>query len=218
MRTKFIGYFITKKRRWGLTPFSWINILLLFSALGYLFLNKSHQFLAEHAPVEAKILIIEGPLPEYAITEVLHEYYSQNYDLIVLTGGPLSSYFKLSGYQSHPELISSILLEQIPEDQLVVLSRPAVLTDRTFANAQRLVSWLDTTHQEYPPVNIISVGVHARRSRLLFKKALGHTQVGVVNIQDKSYDPKIWWKSSNGFRVVISECIAYIYARFLFYP
>jgi len=32
------------------------------------------------------------------------------------------------------------------------------------------------------------------------------------------YNPKQWWRYSDGVREVIGESIAYIYAKFFFYP
>jgi hypothetical protein len=42
--------------------------------------------------------------------------------------------------------------------------------------------------------------------------------VGVVSIEDQTYVPGEWWKSSNGVRTVIDESIAYLYAVFFFHP
>jgi hypothetical protein len=51
---------------------------------------------------------------------------------------------------------------------------------------------------------------------LLFKKTLEpKIKVGVIAAKTTNYDSKKWWVSSEGFRTMISETIAYIYARFL---
>jgi hypothetical protein len=61
--------------------------------------------------------------------------------------------------------------------------------------------------------------VHARRSRLLFQKAFGPgIEVGVIAIRDREYNPRVWWRYSEGVKEVLSEGAAYLYARFLFYP
>jgi uncharacterized SAM-binding protein YcdF (DUF218 family) len=68
-------------------------------------------------------------------------------------------------------------------------------------------------------VNLITVGPHARRSRLVFEKALGGgAHVGIVAAPVIDYDPRHWWRSSAGFRNVTGEIIAYAYARLLFHP
>jgi hypothetical protein len=40
-------------------------------------------------------------------------------------------------------------------------------------------------------------------------------KVGVIAAKPLIYDPKYWWVSSEGVRSIISEAIAYIYARFV---
>jgi hypothetical protein len=66
-------------------------------------------------------------------------------------------------------------------------------------------------------MDVVTLGAHARRSRLLFQKALGDEfQVGVIAIEDRQFDPNHWWQSSAGVRRVIDELVAYLYARTLF--
>jgi hypothetical protein len=38
------------------------------------------------------------------------------------------------------------------------------------------------------------------------------------SVSNPDYNPKQWWRYSDGVREVIGESIAYIYAKFLFYP
>jgi uncharacterized SAM-binding protein YcdF (DUF218 family) len=68
-------------------------------------------------------------------------------------------------------------------------------------------------------VNLITSGPHARRSRLLFQKALGKgVTVGVMALAARDYDERHWWHYSQGVRTLIGEVLAYAYARLLFYP
>ncbi len=68
-------------------------------------------------------------------------------------------------------------------------------------------------------LNLMTMSDHSRRSRLLFRKALGRDyHVGIISIESQDYDPNRWWKSSEGVRTVVGEIIAYGYARFLFWP
>jgi len=65
---------------------------------------------------------------------------------------------------------------------------------------------------------VVSLGVHARRSWFLFGKMFSSVNVGVIAISPNEYDTSRWWLSSEGVRNVISESIAYLYARFIFSP
>jgi hypothetical protein len=85
--------------------------------------------------------------------------------------------------------------------------------------ARAVRAWLESSHPAVRAVNLYSMGPHSRRSRLLYQKAFGsRVKVGLIAHPDNSYDPKRWWASSNGFHAVLSEGIAYLYARILFYP
>jgi hypothetical protein len=67
--------------------------------------------------------------------------------------------------------------------------------------------------------NVLTEDVHARRTRLLFQEAFGRdVKVGIIALPDPDYDPKRWWRYSEGVREVLGEGIAYLYAKFLFYP
>ena len=66
-------------------------------------------------------------------------------------------------------------------------------------------------------LNVVSVGPHARRSRLLFRRAFGRqTQVGVVSVPNPDYDPQRWWAYSIGFRTVVGESVGYLYVKLVF--
>ena len=68
-------------------------------------------------------------------------------------------------------------------------------------------------------IDVATVALHARRSRLLYQKAFGsQTEVGIIALDDLTYDPAHWWRYSEGVRETIGESIAYVYARLFFHP
>ena len=51
------------------------------------------------------------------------------------------------------------------------------------------------------------------------RRLLGKTLLSVsIAVSNPDYDLKDWWRYSDGVREVIGESIAYIYAKFFFYP
>jgi hypothetical protein len=96
---------------------------------------------------------------------------------------------------------------------------PRVMQDRTYACAVALKKWVDERGVQLTRINLVTVGPHARRSRLLFQKSFGKDMpIGVLAVPEPDYDGRRWWRSSLGFRAVTGETIAYLYARFLFHP
>jgi hypothetical protein len=68
-------------------------------------------------------------------------------------------------------------------------------------------------------LDVYSLGPHARRSRWLYQRAFGDAvAVGVIAGVPRAYDPAVWWQSSEGARVVLSELAAWLWARTRFDP
>jgi uncharacterized SAM-binding protein YcdF (DUF218 family) len=91
--------------------------------------------------------------------------------------------------------------------------------DRTYSAALALRHWLDQQGTNVKAINVVTADTHARRTRLLFQKALGtDISVGVIAVPNPDYDARRWWRYSEGVRDVISESVAYLYAKFFFWP
>ena len=110
-------------------------------------------------------------------------------------------------------------LRRMGVEELHVVPALAVKKDRTYSTAVALRKAMRESGVNFTKINLISVGPHSRRSRLLYQMAFGpETRVGTIAIEDREFDPARWWTSSVGFRTVIDEVIAYAYARFIFTP
>lgn len=63
-------------------------------------------------------------------------------------------------------------------------------------------------------INVLTEGAHARRTRLLYQKAFDqNVTVGIIAASNPDYNPKQWWRYSDGVREVIGESIAYMNRR-----
>ena len=91
--------------------------------------------------------------------------------------------------------------------------------DRTYYSALALKEWCSTNHLAPKSFDVLTLGPHARRTRLLFQKAFGNkVKIGIIAVDDQDYEPARWWTSSQGVREVVGESIAYLYARLFFHP
>lgn len=164
-------------------------------------------------------MVVEGWLPDSALQQALQEFTQRHCRLMLVTGGPIEQGHMLVEYENFAELGVTIL-ERLGLDRrlIVAIPAPAVIRDRTYASAVALRNWLKHAPIPIKAINLVSLGPHARRSRLLFEKALGPgVDVGIIAIQDIRYDPRAWWKSSVGVRMTVDELVAYFYARFFFW-
>lgn len=177
-----------------------------------------YTFLALNKPLGGEALVVEGWLPDHVLEDALTLYRKQRYKLLITTGGALQRGSYLIQYNSWAEVAASTLMAMgLDRERIIVVPAAEVAMDRTYASALALKDWLMNVKSPLSTIDVYSLGPHARRTRLLFKKALGNkVHVGILAARPHGYDPAYWWKYSTGVTSVISESIAYIYSKFFF--
>ncbi len=208
------------QRRQCLVPTwrGWVGLVLALAGLAIIGVHTVYPFLAVNAPIPGGVLVVEGWTPDWAMEATVAEFRQHHYDKIFVTGIPMERGIPLSEYKTYAELGAAILLKLgLDTNTVQAVPVPAVRADRTYASAVGLRRWLRAHNMAPASVNLVTGGPHARRSRLLFQKALGNgVKVGVMPIAPRDFEPGRWWRSSPGVRVVIGEVLAYGYARILF--
>ena len=172
------------------------------------------------APVPSGILVVEGWASDDVLKQSVQEFYQNRYQCIVTVGVPVDHGSYLLEYKTFAEIAALSLKKMgVPEKMVFAAPGHQVTTDRTYQSALAFKQWLQKNRPEARAVNMISGGPHARRTRLLFKMALGpEIKVGIISKDSEDYDGKNWYRRSAGVRDVLSEFIAYGYARLLFRP
>lgn len=198
----------------------WVVLLLMGAGLAVFAVRGVHSFLAVDDPVPGGVLVVEGWLPDYALAETIAEFRRGQYSKLVVTGEPIEHGAFLSEYRNFAELDVAVLARLgLSTNVVQAVPTPGVRRDRTYASAVAVKNWLSQHGVTETNINIVSMGAHSRRTRLLFNEAFGKGyKVGIISIQNRRYDPNRWWESSEGVRTVTGEMIAYCYARFLFKP
>jgi uncharacterized SAM-binding protein YcdF (DUF218 family) len=218
-----------EKMAWGLfrrrpiivpTWRGWLLLLVLVVGGGLLIFKRMYPFLSVNDPKPGGYLVIEGWAPDYASKEAIEEFHRHPYQKLFTTGGPLESGAPLSEYKTFAELEAASLVKLGADTNSVqAVPAPLVRQDRTYASAVALKRWLNDRNMPVTNINLVTIGPHARRSRLMFQKAFGkETSVGVIAIAPFDYNEADWWRSSQGFRGVTGEFLAYGYAKILFHP
>ena len=212
--TKFLGLF-KRQERWGLSRRGWLFLLVLAVTAFLISLFGLCPFLSTSQPVPSRVLAVDGWMADYALEQALREFKAHGYEMLIVTGPPLLKGYHLSEYKSFAHIGAATLLKLgLDEKTLAVVPSPDTRKDRTYLAALNVKTWLRTHRPAETSLNVLTVGPHARRTRLLYEKALGSQfTVGVIAAEDRDYDTRAWWKSSQGFRTVTGELIAYAYAR-----
>lgn len=181
----------------------------------------SFRFLSVTDAYDCDYAVFEGWAPPYVAAAAAGQIEESRYSIVFSTGGPVqgtgpySSDYNTSAHVGYTRLVaagvSTKILRKVP---CRVRDR-----DRTFSAAVALRDYF-RDHDIHPKaINVITESVHARRSRLLFQKALGpDIRVGVISVPPSDYPADEWWKYSAGVKDVISEGAAYLYVRLFFWP
>ncbi len=196
----------------------WIIILVPAIVIFIFLFRNLDSFLSLNKPLESRILIVEGWVPDFAYPEIINEFKTKKYDLIITTGGEITRATMFTDYLTTAELTkASLIIMGIDTNKIVAIARGKVTKNRTFHSALSVKKWFEQNHEHPETVNLILVGVHTRRSRYLFQKAFGkEISVGSICLNDIGYDQSKWWRSSKGFRQVVNETLAYVYVKLFF--
>ena len=195
-------------------------VFLAFSIGVFLLLNIE-PFLAETYRVNSNILVVEGWIHEYAVRAAVEEFKKGSYERVFTTGGPVVGHGGyLNDYQTSASVGADLLIHAGMSPDLVQMVPSRVMDrDRTYGSAVALREWFGKHDMDVKNLNIVTEDMHARRTRLLFKEALGkNVQVGIIAVPNPDYDAKHWWRYSEGVKDVLSEGVAYLYAKLFFWP
>lgn len=217
---KLLGL-INRRERWGLSLRGYLVTALGSGIAGVVFVFAVYPFFAITERVETRLLALEGWVDLYAVRATADEFKSGNYERVFATGGPVSG---SGGYTNDFNTSASLGAGRLLAAGLkphVVQMVPSRITarDRTYSSAVALRTWCQENNVPLTSINVVTADVHARRTRLLYQKALGEgVKVGVISVPHPDYDASRWWSYSQGVRSVLGECIAYVYARLVFVP
>lgn len=220
MKEKFYGIFV-RKERWGLSWRGRFAVLALALVAGLLVLSVIHPFLAVTHPVNARVLVVEGWVHPYAINAAVKEFQAGHYDRVFVTGGPVVG---TGGYSNDYNTDASVGAEQLktaglPGNDVQMVPSHVWNRNRTYYSAVALRDWFGQHNVQVRSFNVLTEEAHSRRTWLLFQEAFGSgVQIGVISIANPDYDANHWWRYSDGVRNVIGESIAYVYAKFFFWP
>jgi hypothetical protein len=212
---------LVRKERWGLSWRGWLVVVLSILSVGWFVLLEIHPFLAVTHRVDSRVFVVEGWVHEYVIIDAVHEFDTGHYQQVYTTGGPvdgLPAY--INDFQTYASVGAECLKKDGVPDRFVQMVPSHVMNrDRTYSSAIALRDWFHEHNMSVQSFNILTEDAHARRTWLLFQKAFGKdVHVGIISAPNPSYDASHWWRYSEGVRDMIGEGLAYIYAKFFFWP
>jgi uncharacterized SAM-binding protein YcdF (DUF218 family) len=218
--SKFCGL-LNRKERWGLSFKGWLAVVVFAVGAGLVVFFEVYPFLAVTARVDTNILVVEGWVHQNAIQAGVKEFKTGPYQRIFATGGPVvGNGGYVNDFQTSASVGADLLIKYgIPSQSVQMVPSHVLGRDRTYSSAVALRDWFREHNLQVRSINVLTEDVHARRTRLLFQKALGSSvRVGVISIPHPDYDARHWWRYSEGVKDALGESVAYVYARVFFHP
>jgi hypothetical protein len=215
-----LGGLVRRRMVWAPTWRGWLAVFVLAATLLISAALTIHPFLAITERSTPDVLVIEGWIPDYALVDGWKEFQNGHYLILLTVGGPFRNGYDLDSEDDYADLAAFKLRKYIGKGIAVQAVRcPPTKRDRTFTCAVTVKAWLEQHHPSAAGVTIVTMGPHARRSRLLYEKVFGSkVDVGVIAMQNQEYDRHRWWEYSEGVKEIVSEGTAYFYTRLFFHP
>lgn len=198
---------------------TWAAGLLILIAGARVLAPCLYDVLAAGRNQPAEYIVVEGWLPDYAVPATVRLIRDGAPGAVFTTGGPIERGEYLEGYKTFAEAACATLVAAgIETARVIAVPAPAARRDRTFASAIALRRYFDAVGIATGSVALVTIDTHARRSRALFRRALGPGfRVESIPYPCPRYGRSDWWRSSEGARAVIGEALAWLHVA-LFPP
>lgn len=203
------------------TPWGWALLLAVLAAAAFACGAGAYGFLAPTQPARgARVLVVEGWIESSALDEAAALARRGRYEHVLTTGGPIDEWLGLPPppWPSYAQRAAAHLGSRGIAGVVAVPSPPVAL-ERTFTSAVAVREWARRTGTRLDAIDLVSADAHARRSRMLYRMALGDAaEVGVIAAEPHRYDARRWWAGSEGAKRVLGEAIGLAWTVCCFWP
>jgi hypothetical protein len=202
--------FLERKNIWwptwqGWFTFSFIAALLFVGAFW-----NAEKFLSLTERVPANVLVVEGWIGKEALRSAAQEFQAGDYRWLVAVGG-------WPGYATNTHaFFAAIDLARMgcPTNSIIIGLPHDDSEDRTYGHARSARDVLGRHQIRVSGLMVFTRGSHARRSRVVFKKAFGPaTRVGVISFCGPGDRRVPWWKSTMRSKEVMEEFLGWLRER-----
>ena len=159
--------------------------------------------------------MVEAWIPAQTLAESANVFNSGHYRYLVVVGGLIRQSGQSDNTRTDANLAAS-RLEKLGFDtkKLITITVPDESLGRTFGRATAVKRWLVSSGTSVCCVDVFTVGVHARKSQILFQHALGENyRVGIIAGTEVRYNPRLWLVSGRGTWNVVRNLAGYVYSK-----
>lgn len=213
------------RRREVVLPTLWGLLLLatLLALLAWAAALAAQPFFAINEPVKgangrgARVLVIEGWVGEPELDQALALIRKGQYERVITAGGPIPSFSPFANFAERAaDYLRRKGLVDLPLD---AVPSPRSLQDRTYLSALKVREWADAAKVPLDTVDVFTYDMHARRTRLLYRMALGNSSsVGVLAAYPTDLDSRRWWTNSYSLKILIGEVLSLAWTKCCYWP
>lgn len=215
-----------RRQVWLPTWWGWLVLLASGGAALVALAFAAYGLLAPDDPVRAadgrgaRTLVVEGWIDAAELAQAVEVLRRGHYERVLTTGGPIEPWSDVGGWKNFAVRAASYLRTHgVTDVPVIALPAPASKQDRTYLSAVMVRDWAAQSQVTLRAIDLLSAGVHARRSRMLFRMALGDAvEVGVIATRPDGYDAEHWWTSSNGAKSTMGETLSLAWTACCFWP
>ena len=211
---------------WVPTLLGWVLILGALAALVVALASQAYDLLAPQQPARgpagdgARTLVVEGWLDRAEVQQAAALVRSGRYRRVLTSGGPIAPEVDAGGWHDYAHRAAALLrAEGVANVPVIAVPAPASARGRSYLSALMVREWAQRSGTRLEAIDLFSAGVHARRSWLDYRMALGDTvEVGVLAALPTGFDARRWWTSSEGAKATIGEALSLAWTKCCFWP
>ena len=215
-----------RRQVWLPTLWGWLLLLFLAAAAIIALAHSAHGLLALDAPARgpdgqgARTLIVEGWLTDDELAQAVDAVKRGRYERLITTGGPIEAWIDAGHWGNFALRAAGYLRAHgVTELPVIAVQAPDTKKDRSYLSALKVREWAQRERLALTAVDVYSAGVHTRRSRTIYRMALGDSvEVGAMGARPGDYDDERWWASSTGAKTTLNEVVSVAWTQCCFWP
>lgn len=207
-----ISRFVHRRTVWWPTFLGWALLFVVVGGAILLWWLRGEAFMSLTERQPAEVLVVEGWIGSEGVKAAAAEFARGGYRYVIATGGMTHARWSERQW-SYTEITERALSRSgVPQDRIIAASTLDTEGQRTYEMATATWRALHEKGIQPQTVNVVTLGAHARRSRLVFAKVFGSgTKVGVISWIPPDYKNEPWWQSSERAEDLLKETVGYLF-------
>lgn len=197
------------------TGLGWCLVIAIAASIFCTWWFAAEKFFAVTDRRDADVLVVESWIGIEGMAAAKSEFEHGSYAYIVTSGGPDHDPWEREVATYGEKGADELIRLGVPRDKIVLPHPRDTAGLRTYTAAAAVKARLAELGIHPRAINLFTLGVHARRSRLIFSRVLDPVNVGVISWLPQSLIGGPWWHYSERAEELIKETVGWPYELIL---